>query len=289
MTLIQAIWQLFGGTVITTGVIAFAFVATRVAVGAQARYVEQYSFTEQMLDKDNAAVNLRLLGVFAGLFVAFAGAYRPAGIHLLDSFGNATMAVLGALGALMISRYVNDHLILHRISNHKEVVQQSNVAVSIVEVATFVATGFIFAGGMKDASHGFVFNATWFVVGQAILVGLGVGYRFVFPKIIDQIESTGNVACACSLGGLLIAGGYCVGSLISGAAQYWLTDFLFVIFSVMLWVAAMLALRFVYFATLVSRDRLTKELVDDRNWSLGLIDGMLYIAFTVALVAVLVR
>lgn len=267
---------------VTTIVLLGTILIGRVGFGLQAQ-LEGYSLSEQTLNQDNPAVTLRWVGMMVALVIAVLGVYQPNSGDVGMAFASGVMAFCLAFVALVLSRYVNDRVILHMVDNNKAVVQEKNLAVAIVEFSTYCATGAIFAGGISSPGHSLLAAIAWFVVGQAILVGLAYGYYRLFPQIYDEITK-GNEACALSLAGVLLSGGIVVGALIHGKPDNIVIDLIRLGFGLAVWVAIMIATRLAFYAGFVSRERFTSELVTDRNWSIGLVDGIVFLAVTVAFV-----
>lgn len=268
----------------TVLLLAGTLFAGRYGFGALAR-VEGYSFHEQVFVKNNPAVTIRLCGLIFALFIATFGGYHPEGVSVTDDLSGGIAAFVAAFVALTISRYVNDYIILHSIDNNKEVVVKQNVAVAIIECATYLATAFIFAGGVADPDHGFIFNVTWFVFGQIVLIALAFLYRVLAPATLDRV-ATGNTACALSLAGLLLSGGIAVGALIGGTFESWAVDLARVGVSLLIWLVLMGLSRLVFYVSVASPSRLATELATEDNWAIGLINGLTFIAFTAAFAAI---
>lgn len=260
------------------------FVIGRIAFGALAR-VEGYSFSEEAFEKNNPAVIVRYCGMMTALFVAVIGSYKPAGLYLLEDVATGVAAFVGGLAALIVSRYINDYLVLRRVNNNRAVIEEQNLAVAIVEVSTYLATAFIFAGGMMDTSHGFSFNLAWFAIGQVFLVIIAFVYSKISPKIFEQV-ARGNPACALELAGILLSGGIAVGFAIRGSFESWTSDLTQVGQALAIWLALMVVVTAVKRFSLLGGDRLASELIDDRNWPVGLLNGLTYVAFTAAFVSI---
>lgn len=288
MTNLLATWGPMGGTIVF---LACAVVIARVAFGIQARTLEGYSFTEAAFEHDNPAVLIRLSGMVMGLIIAMIGSYiamidsyQPEGPDIGYNLANGLVAFLGALVAIGLSRYVNDFFILHSVSNNTAVVKEKNVAVAIVEFATFIATGLIYAGGMADPSHDMWFNALWFVIGQSTLIVLAFGYSLFAQRVFAGIAA-GNAACALSLAGILIACGLAISFAVYGASEGWANDITKAGKSMLIWAIVAVVTRLAFYLAYVSRARHASELVSG-NWAAGLLDAILMVSVTAALVAV---
>jgi len=141
--------------------------------------IEGYDPINEIVLRDNAALGVRYaLYVFAVVFALLGIFDRSQGDSGILEF--SSHAILAAL-LIHLSRYLNDWLILYDFSNNREVVQEKNIAVALVEGATYVASAYVIAGAFYDWESGLWLAVVWFVIGQFLLVALGVLYR-VFAR-----------------------------------------------------------------------------------------------------------
>lgn len=280
MSVIQNLLPFFGTAVLLFTVL---FVG-RFAFGVQARVLDHYSFSDQAFGQNNPAVTLRLLGLMIALVIAWVGGYQPEGEMWAD-LSSAVKAFVGGLVAVALSRYVNDYIILSGINNNDEVVRNRNISVAILECSTYVATACIFAGGMYDPSHGLAFNVAWFVVGQALLIGLAKLYFAMHPQVFDSIRK-GVAAGALPVSGLLISAGIVLGVILKGDFETWTVDLIRIGLSLAVWLALVILMRVVVSIVLLPPKRLVQELVADGNWSAGLFDCLIMTAVTAAFVTI---
>lgn len=279
-------WYTALPTLIQTAVFMIAaIVIGRVVFGLQANYAENYSFTEAVVTKDNPAVLVRFAGMIGALLVATFGSYWPTGAGIMADAGSGTVALVGALIALILSRYINDFVILHEVNNNKEVVENRNIAVAVVEFATYLGTALIFIGGMRDPSHGIIYNLSWFVLGQVFLIGLSRLYSWFVPKVFEEIGK-GNTACALSLGGFLLSGAMVIGTLISGEANGWFGDTVKLLVCLIVWLAVMFVSKLAIDRVVIPGNRMVKEMVEDKNWGVGLVDCTASIGITTVILMV---
>jgi hypothetical protein len=110
--------------------------------------IEGYDPVNEMLLRDNPALALRyalfaIAVVFAVLGI-FDRVQGDSGAWLFTQ--NALLAVI----LIYLSRYLNDWLILYHFSHNREVVQEKNSAVAVVEGATYLASAYVIAGAFYD-------------------------------------------------------------------------------------------------------------------------------------------
>ncbi len=261
-------------------VLAMVLIGSRFVFGIVARKVHNYSFTEEAVEKDNPAVLIRLAGLLFATLVAFIGIVKPTGLGLIHDLAVLGQAMFTVLTALWISMWVNDKWILHEFPNTYEVVSKRNSAVAIVEAGTAIATAMIFSGAFAGSENNFLTEIIWFVIGQAMLVGIAFLYRAVISDVAGHL-SRQNTAVAFSMGGLLLASGLALGSAVSGPFVGWGVELMNVGLYMGAWLVVMISLRFVVNFIIVPGARLRHEIAVDGNWGVGLLDGALSVAFTI--------
>lgn len=259
--------------------IALCFIPiARAAFGLVGR-AQGYNFAEQAIDKDNPAILLRFAGMLFGTLVAFVGIIHPTGFGWEEDVKMLVQNGLLAIGAIIISGWVNDKLILPGVDNTQALLQSGKVSVGIVECATYTATGLIFASAVGGPLGGLLENLGWFVAGQVLLIVLSLCYR-VIVRGGHQAIYGGNVACAFGLGGFLLSGGYALSVAIGHAhemAQVPLYMGTWLLFMVVI----ELLLNFV----IIPGHRMRSELVKDNNWGVGLVNALVLFGATFSFVS----
>lgn len=183
--------------------------------------VEGYDPINEMLARDNAALGIRFALYTVAVVFALLGIFNRA----QGDSGIAEFSLHALLAALLIhlSRYLNDWLILYDFDNNREVVEEKNSAVAIVEGATYLASAFVIGGAFDDWEIGLWLAIVWFLIGQLLLILLGLLYRVVARGTAKALDG-GNIAVGISLGGFLLSGGIVCGAVISGPSQGWRHD-----------------------------------------------------------------
>ena len=139
--------------------------------------LEGYDPVNEMLFRDNPALGIRyalfIIAVVFALLGIFDRSQGDSGAWFFTQ--HALLAVL----LIFLSRYLNDWLILYHFSNNREVVQEKNVAVAIIEGATYLASAYVIAGAFYDWENSLTNALLWFVIGQFLLIVLAQLYRAV--------------------------------------------------------------------------------------------------------------
>ena len=233
----------------------------------------------ELLEKDNLALAVTVAGYYLGLVVVLGGVVSgPASVSLLDDV--IGLAIFGALAIVLLnlSAWVNDRLVFSRFDNEREIVEDGNVGVGILEGANYVAVGLITAGALSGEG-GMASALVFWVTGLAALVVAGVLYdRITSYDLHDQIEG-GNVAVAVAFAGVLVGFGNVIRLAGEGDFVSWnesLTEFGYylVVGLVLLPLVRLFADK-----VLLPGARLADELVQERpNLGAGVIEGVTYLA-----------
>lgn len=233
----------------------------------------------ELLEKDNLALAVTVAGYYLGLVIVLGGVVSgPASVSLLDDV--IGLVIFGALAIVLLnlSAWVNDRLVFSRFDNEREIVEDRNVGVGILEGANYVAVGLIAAGALSGEG-GMASALVFWVTGLAALVVAGVLYdRITAYDLHDQIEG-GNVAVAVAFAGVLVGFGNVIRLAGEGDFVSWnesLTEFGYylVVGLVLLPLVRLFADK-----VLLPGARLADELVQERpNLGAGVIEGVTYLA-----------
>jgi len=246
---------------------------------------EGYSLTVETTIKDNPAVGVRFGLFLMASALPFIGLLEPSGAGLRQDFDVVAFYGLISIVLLIISREVNDKLILYKFSNDAEVIGKKNTSVAIVEGASYLGTAFIVSGAFANVDAGIGASLIWFVVGQCVLVVLDNIYAVVAPGVQEALAAQ-NLACAFSLGGFLVSGGIALGSAISGESYGWAQDSIDVGYFLAIWFAVMAVIHFTMNRLFLPGTTVRKELFDDRNIAAGIIEAVVFITVTLFYVKV---
>jgi uncharacterized membrane protein YjfL (UPF0719 family) len=239
--------------------------------------IEGYDPVNEMLFRDNPALALRYaLFAIAAVFAVLGIFDRSQGDSGAWFF---TQQALVAVILIYLSRYLNDWLILYRFSNNREVVQEKNLAVALIEGATYMASAYVIAGAFYDWQNSPSTAIVWFLIGQALLVFMAILYRAI-DRDIDAALDQQNLAAAISLGGFLLSAGIVCGAVISGPSAGWRQDMLIVAAYLGAWVVLMLVAHWLSDLMTFRSTRLRDEVMEQRNIAAALFKAVIFLALT---------
>lgn len=239
--------------------------------------IEGYDPVNEMLFRDNPALAIRyalfaIAVVFAVLGI-FDRAQGDSGAWFFTQ--HALLAVI----LIYLSRYLNDWLILYHFSNNREVVQEKNVAVAVVEGATYLASAYVIAGAFYDWENGVAIALVWFLIGQLMLILLAFLYRLAGQGVDSALDEQ-NLAVGISLASFLLSGGMVCGAVISGPSQGWRGDILTVAAYLSAWVFLMLVAHVISDKLTFRSSRLGEEVMEQRNIAAALFKAVIFLTLT---------
>lgn len=241
----------------------------------------KYSMNNEVGKEQNCAVGVAYSGYLIAVTIVFIGALAGPTHGLRADLLNVTVySILGIL-FLLISRIVNDKLILSQFCNYKELVDDRNVGTGAVIFGSYVASGLIVAGSIHGEGGGVVTASVFFLLGQVSLVAFSKIYNLITPyDVHDEIEKD-NFAVGIAFGGTLIALGIILMNGVSGGFVSWGHNLIrFALFSV----GAFLLLplfRLFMDKVLVSSYDLNRELHKGANVAAGLLEAVMVVCFAV--------
>ena len=239
----------------------------------------RFTLRVELVEKDNLALAVTVAGYYLGLVVVLGGVVSgPASISLLDDV--IGLVIYGGLAIVLLnlSAWVNDRLVFSRFDNEREIVEDRNVGVGVLEGANYVAVGLITAGAMSGEG-GMASGLVFWITGLAALVVAGVLYdRITSYDLHDQIEAN-NVAVAFAFGGVLVGFGNVIRLAGEGDFVSWNESLSEFGYYLAVGLVLLPLVRLFADKVLLPGARLADELVQERpNLGAGVIEGVSYLA-----------
>jgi len=245
----------------------------------------RFVLQEELLQKDNFAVAIAVVGYYLGLVFAIGGILiGPSGFWLDDLLDILFYGIVSIL-LLNLSAFINDKIILYKFDNVKEIIEDRNVGTGVIQAANHIAVGLIIYGAISGEGGDLITASVFWILGQIVLIIASFTYNLITPfDVHDEIEKD-NVAVGVAFAGMLIALGNVIRIGLSGDFISWgvnLTQFGgFVVFGLIL----LPVLRLITDKVLLPGEKLTKELVNQEtpNVGAGAIEAFSYIAASLLL------
>lgn len=265
---------------------AIIFVAVALLMLVTAKYandlVTPYKLDQELTTNDNKAIGVAFAAYLLGVTIILWGVLTS-GSDISSNFsetkafwidlGSTAVWCLIGIGLLLVSRIVNDKLLLPKFNNNKELQEDKNVGTAAVIAGSYIGTALIVSVAVSGPGTGnflidILLTLAYFVVGQLSFILFGIIYqKLTSYDVHDEIEKD-NPAVGISFGCSLIANSI----LISGYLEFfdsipglivWFIISTFLLFSC----------RFIIDKVLLPGSAIDDEIQRDRNWGVALIEG----------------
>ncbi len=229
----------------------------------------RFVLRDELVERDNFALALAMVGYYFGLILAIGGVLIGPSSGLVDDLLDIVFYGIASIVLLNLSAFINDHLILYKFNNEKEIIEDRNVGTGAVVAGNHIAIGLVIAGAVSGEGGDLITASVFWLLGQVVLVLAGVIYNWITPfDVYAEIEKD-NVAVGVAFAGMLMAIGNVIRIGLNGDFVSWSTNlgqfFGFVIFGLVL----LPIIRFVTDKVLLPGERLTNELVNQEKPNVG--------------------
>ena len=245
-----------------------------------------YKIDEELTGKDNKALAVSFIGYMIGVAIIIVGVLsdstmfatskgltflqrlRIVGFELIDV---AIWSIVGIV-LLILSRVINDKLVLGRFDNVKEIIEDKNVGTGAVQFGTYIGTAFIVKAVIfGEASHWLgdtIITVVFFILAQIGFILFGVIYQKITSYDIHAEIEKDNVAAGVGFGLHLAAIGIILSSAIEKSESLVILAIWFVEGTVLLLIARVLVDKII-----LPGSKLNNEIAKDQNWGAALISG----------------
>ena len=280
------------------------FVAVGLITLVLAKYVKDlvthHSIDDEVTEKGNLAVALRLSGYYfavilvllGALYQPLSGSAAPTGLGFNQDYAFEVLRVflysLAGIVALNLVRVLFDRVVLYQFHTEQEVVQDQNVGAGAAEFGMYLATALITAGAVAGDTAGSegeaaLVSLAFFGMGLALLVVFAVLYEFTTPyNIHDEIEN-GNWAVGVAFGGNLIAIGLVAFKAVFGEFAGWGESIAAFLTYGVLGFVLLYAVRVIVDLALLHTVRVSRALAPGRNISVALVESAVVISSAMVL------
>jgi uncharacterized membrane protein YjfL (UPF0719 family) len=261
--------------------------------------VTHYNVEQEISEKQNLAVALRLSGYFIGVILIFLGAlYQPLTLVGVEGLGfdleygiqviRVLVYSLAGIVALNLVRLLMNRLVLYKFNIEEEIVRGQNVGTGAAEFGMYIAVGLVVAGAVSGEGTGSELEAAltalaFFAMGTALLVVFALFYELTTHfDIHDEIEGN-NAAVGVAFGGNLIAIGLVTLKAVFGEFTGWGESIVaFLIYGVIGFVL-LYVMRLLIDLLILPTVKVSDALAVDRNLGVALVESAVVISSAMVL------
>ena len=184
----------------------------------------EYKLNFELVEKDNAALALAVVGYYFGLVLAIGGTIAGPSVGLVEDLYD--LAIYGILSIILlnISWFLCDKLILYKFRVSEELIRDHNQGTGVVSAGISVASGFIIYGAVSGEGGSIWTVLVFWALGQVLLILAGLVYELITPYNIHEEIEKDNVAAGVSFAGALVSIGVIIGLAGEGDFTAWSID-----------------------------------------------------------------
>ena len=257
--------------------------------------VTRHGIDQEIIEKRNLAVALRLSGYLLGVILVFLGAiYQPftlvisvSELGFSQAFWLDVLRVflysLAGIMALNLVRPLMDRLILYKFNVEKEIIDEQNVGTGAAEFGLNVAAGLVIGGAISGGGGGSeitqAYTALAFsILGLAVLILFAMFYQLTTRFDIHAEIEDGNMAVGVVMGGNLIAIGLVALKALFGDFIGWQHSIIeFLVFAIIGFVL-LYVLRLAVDLILLPHTKVSDELATGKNIGMAFVESTVVIS-----------
>ena len=184
----------------------------------------EYKLNFELVEKDNAALALAVVGYYFGLVLAIGGTIAGPSAGLVEDLYDLVIYGILSIILLNISWFLCDKLILYKFRVSEELIRDHNQGTGVVSAGISVASGFIIYGAVSGEGGSIWTVLVFWALGQVLLILAGLVYERITPYNIHEEIEKDNVAAGVSFAGALVSIGVIIGLAGEGDFTAWSID-----------------------------------------------------------------
>lgn len=268
----------------------YSEVLSRIALGSEAflllliaflfkAMITHRGYTEQvhkLTQEDNLASAVDVSTYLFAVLVTLLDSLALEGESLISQASDVAYIGVAIIIMIELSQQITDRLLFKGISIQEQIHKHANLSVALARGALVIAISMMVRGVLANPQP-WLTLAPWLFIGLICIALLGAFFQWLTPY--DDLEeiNQNNLAAALPLAGAWLASGITVEAAITGESTNLLSELVAVGLYLVFAGAVMLAVRFCLRNLLFRGVDLNKEITQDRNSGVGLIEAILYL------------
>lgn len=202
----------------------FSFVALFFLVILTAKWL--YNFTvpyntfQEITENKNLALAVSIVGFLGANSIIYVAVLIGPSYGLITDLLNVTLYTALGMALLLVSRFINNKVLLHSFCNHSHILEKQSLSVGFIQAASYITSGLIIAGSLMG--DGDIFSAlVFYALGQILLILFARFYDFCTKfDLLVELEKN-NFAAAISFSATIIAIGIILLHALIGDFHSW--------------------------------------------------------------------
>lgn len=246
--------------------------------------------SKELTEKDNLAFSFAYVGYFAGLLTVVGSVLHGESLGLITDLED--MAIFGLLGIILLnlSSIIIDKINLSKFSIWKEITQDRNAGMGIIEGANYLASGLIIFGAITGESGQLLFGIytaiAYWAIGQVLIVFATWLFDKLTPYSLHAEIEKDNNAAGLAFAGLIIAVGNLIRNGLMGDFESWSETLMEVAYEVGIGLIILPLIRSLVDRILLPGRKINDEIAGQEkpNVGAGLIEALSYIGGSILIV-----
>ena len=184
----------------------------------------EYKLTYELVERDNPALSLAIVGYYFGLVMAIGGTLVGESLGLVNDLIDMFLYGLLSIILLNISWFICDKLILIKFRVTDELIRDQNQGTGAVACAVSIASGLVIYGSVSGLGGSIWTAVVFWALGQGFLILAGHVYNLITSYNIHEEIEKDNVAAGVSFAGALVSMGIVVGLAAERDFESWSED-----------------------------------------------------------------
>ncbi|KZX00287.1 hypothetical protein JL49_12230 [Pseudoalteromonas luteoviolacea] len=249
-------------------------------------FTTPYDTFNEILIKKNAALATSVAGYIVSVAIIFCAVLMGPSNGLVNDLITVAGYSLAGMVMLLMSRVINDKLILHAFCNSAQLIEKQNTSTGVVQAASYIASALLI-GASLHGEGGWASAIVFYGLGQITLVLFARIYDLLTSyNLMTELES-GNSAVAATFSATLIALGMVLLHALVGEFESWHSSItLFVQDAVIGFVILPLARLFID-KVMFPSVCIDKAVGEEHNMSVALVEGGVALSVAGVIVVVL--
>jgi uncharacterized membrane protein YjfL (UPF0719 family) len=255
---------------------ALAYLLVAVVLFALGKWINDlltpYNVNKELGDTDNKALAVSYAGYLGAQGIIIVGILMSPGRGFARDLAATALWSLAGIVLLNLSRVINDKIILRRFDSVKEIIEDKNVGTAAVQLGGYLGSAFIIKAIVMGESRGLVADiagtVVFYLLAQVCFVVFGLVYQKVTSYDIHGEIERDNAAAGVAFGLSLCAMGLVMSHILTVTNS---------VIHLGVWFVNSLGLimlsRFLVDKIILPRHALDREIAEDRNWGIALIEG----------------
>jgi uncharacterized membrane protein YjfL (UPF0719 family) len=233
----------------------------------------------ELLVKDNFAFSLSYVGYLFGLILGIISAIVGDSKGIVEDLIDIFLYGILSIALLNISHWINDNVILKNFKIKKEIIEDQNPGMGIIEFAVYISTGLIIYAAILGDSGSFFTAIVYWLIGMLFLILAEKVYNLITPFNIHKEIEKDNVAVGIAFAGAIIAIANVIRYAASQEFHSWEESIAELVIDIIIALIALPIIRFITDKLLLPGYKLSDELVNQEkpNLAAGLIEAFAYI------------